>query len=276
MSESKATEAVEGDSGVFESLNQWLLSLPAERKAILQEDKWMLAEAAFAAGRAIGRQEVDHLIKYSYVALREKDDTTWGGQYFEASGCGYAHEKSLGNAYHAKSVERLHAAMVNQLCGGGGMAQAIGRYSILKIARNKVVEVVASGVVPIALQAVQWREVKPIPRDLITSIYMRMTPWLTDVARTRSSADDIGWAWGYVCAASEVLEVELPGRRSDATDVRAEITDALKKLGEAIKNSESATAGAVELGRLAAAVVLIAENAGVLLKARGFIKASAG
>lgn len=33
------------------ALNDWFLSLPPERQAILREDKWMLAEAAFAAGR---------------------------------------------------------------------------------------------------------------------------------------------------------------------------------------------------------------------------------
>ena len=49
VSEPKATEAKTETPEVFESLNQWLLSLPAERKAILREDKWMLAEAAFAA-----------------------------------------------------------------------------------------------------------------------------------------------------------------------------------------------------------------------------------
>lgn len=31
-------------------LNSWFLSLPAERQKIIREDKWMLAEAAFAAG----------------------------------------------------------------------------------------------------------------------------------------------------------------------------------------------------------------------------------
>lgn len=33
------------------ALNDWFLSLSPERQAILREDKWMLAEAAFAAGR---------------------------------------------------------------------------------------------------------------------------------------------------------------------------------------------------------------------------------
>jgi hypothetical protein len=34
------------------SFNGWFLSLPAERQAILREDRWMLAEAAFNAGLA--------------------------------------------------------------------------------------------------------------------------------------------------------------------------------------------------------------------------------
>lgn len=36
------------------SLNQWFLSLPEERQAILRDDKWMLAEAAFAEGLRLG------------------------------------------------------------------------------------------------------------------------------------------------------------------------------------------------------------------------------
>lgn len=219
MSESKATDAEKGNPEVFESVNQWFLSLPAERQAILRDDKWMLAEAAFAQGRVIGRQEADDLIKYSYVALREKDETTWGGKYFEASGCAYAHDEFLSNAYRAKSVEALHTAMIKQLCGYAGTAQAIGRYSILKIARGKVVETVASGVVPIALKAAQYREMKPFPMDLMGLMYREMNPGMLDVARNRATDEDIRWAWSLVCAASHVLEVELLDRPSATTDL---------------------------------------------------------
>lgn len=68
MSESQTTETATEAPEVLESLNQWLLPLPAERMTILQEDKWMLDEAAFAAGHAIGRQEVDHLEASGFAA----------------------------------------------------------------------------------------------------------------------------------------------------------------------------------------------------------------
>lgn len=42
---------VDGDQ-YYATLNQWLLSLPEERRKILVEDRWMLAEAALRYGRA--------------------------------------------------------------------------------------------------------------------------------------------------------------------------------------------------------------------------------
>lgn len=36
----------------YENMNEWFLSLPEGRQKVLREDKWMLANAAFAAGRA--------------------------------------------------------------------------------------------------------------------------------------------------------------------------------------------------------------------------------
>ena len=33
-------------------LNDWFLSLPEARQNVLRDDKWVLAEAAFAAGKA--------------------------------------------------------------------------------------------------------------------------------------------------------------------------------------------------------------------------------
>lgn len=270
MGESQATEVAKEAPEVFESVNQWFLSLPAERQAILRDDKWMLAEAAFAAGRAIGRQEADHLIKYSYVALRERDGSTWGGQYFEDSGCGYAHERSISNAFRAKSVEALHDAMIKRMCGYGGVAQAIGQYSILKIARNKVVEEIASGVVPIAMQAARLRAQGPFRADPVSSVFMGMNPWIANIARSSPSPEDIEWAWHYVCAASHVIGVVLPGSPSEAADLKSEMKDALEKLGETIRAGNAATAGVSEIGRLAAAVIKIAETAGVKLVGKGF------
>ena len=37
-------------------LNDWFLSLPEARQAVLRDDKWFLAEAAFAAGKAARAQ----------------------------------------------------------------------------------------------------------------------------------------------------------------------------------------------------------------------------
>lgn len=39
------------------SANPWFLALPAGRQAVLREDKWMLADAAFAAGLAEGKAQ---------------------------------------------------------------------------------------------------------------------------------------------------------------------------------------------------------------------------
>ena len=36
------------------SFNAWFISLPEGRQAILREDKWMLAQAAFDAGMNLG------------------------------------------------------------------------------------------------------------------------------------------------------------------------------------------------------------------------------
>lgn len=36
----------------MKTLNEWFLSLPEERRKVLIEDKWMLASAAFDAGKA--------------------------------------------------------------------------------------------------------------------------------------------------------------------------------------------------------------------------------
>lgn len=52
---SKASE----NPSKFSSMNDWFLALPPERQAILREDKWMLAEAAFAAGREQSVREAE-------------------------------------------------------------------------------------------------------------------------------------------------------------------------------------------------------------------------
>jgi hypothetical protein len=267
MNESKETQTVNEDSGIFESFNQWLLSLPRERTAILREDKWMLAEAAFAAGRAVGRQETDRLIEYSYIALREDDGSPWAGQYFEVSGCRYAHDKAISKAYGAKSVKALHSAMIKQLCDYGGVAQSIGCYSIFKVAKGEAVERIASDVVPIVLKNAQWKGMAP---DFASTFYADMMRSLVAVVDHRPSAEDIARAWNHVCGASHVFEVEVPTGPSKACDLKVEMKDAVKKLGAAIRDGAVATDGAVELRRIAEVVVLLADAAGVPLKARGF------
>lgn len=37
------------------TLNDWFLSLPEDRQAVLRDDKWMLARAAFCAGMKAGQ-----------------------------------------------------------------------------------------------------------------------------------------------------------------------------------------------------------------------------
>lgn len=277
MSESKATDAEKGNPEVFESVNQWFLSLPAERQAILRDDKWMLAEAAFAQGRVIGRQEADDLIKYSYVALREKDETTWGGKYFEASGCAYAHDEFLSNAYRAKSVEALHTAMVRKLCDYAGTAQAIGRYSILKIARGKIVETVASGVVPIALKAERMRrDESPLFVDPFDEAYRDISSWVWSAARPRAGRGALEFAWHSVCAASHILQVELPSEAFASPDgMLDEVEHALDQLSAAFKKKTVYRDAPTEVKRLAAVLLLSAEMAGVTLTGKGFVPAKA-
>ncbi len=43
---------------VFGSLNEWFLGLPEDHQKLIREDKWMLAEQAFSAGRAALNQQL--------------------------------------------------------------------------------------------------------------------------------------------------------------------------------------------------------------------------
>lgn len=128
------------------AMNDWFLSLPPEHQAVLREDKWRLAEAAFAAGR----EAAGPLIGYRYVARREKDGSSWSEMFFENGGCAFAHDRKIKRALHAKSLKELQGAMFNQLCSHGQALgpQAQGRYSIWKVANGRVAEVVVEGYVP--------------------------------------------------------------------------------------------------------------------------------
>lgn len=41
------------------TFNEWFCSLPEQRQAILRDDKWMLAQAAYKAGERDGRKQVE-------------------------------------------------------------------------------------------------------------------------------------------------------------------------------------------------------------------------
>lgn len=58
----------------MKTLNQWFLSLIAGRQAILVEDKWMLANAAFEAGAALKQEEmqVEINLKRERIAALEQ------------------------------------------------------------------------------------------------------------------------------------------------------------------------------------------------------------
>lgn len=42
----------------MKTLNEWFLSLVPGRQAVLVEDKWMLASAAYEAGAALKKEEM--------------------------------------------------------------------------------------------------------------------------------------------------------------------------------------------------------------------------
>jgi hypothetical protein len=58
----------------MKTLNQWFLSLVSGRQAVLVEDKWMLANAAFEAGSALKQEEmqVEIDLKQERIAALEQ------------------------------------------------------------------------------------------------------------------------------------------------------------------------------------------------------------
>jgi hypothetical protein len=64
-----------------ETMNEWFLSLPEGRQRVLHESKWMLAEAAYNAGKlslsASERQVLDRFFK---VTLHQLSTTSFEGQ----------------------------------------------------------------------------------------------------------------------------------------------------------------------------------------------------
>lgn len=45
----------------MQDFNEWFISLPEGRQAVLREEKWMLADNAFQAGLAQGQAEIESL-----------------------------------------------------------------------------------------------------------------------------------------------------------------------------------------------------------------------
>lgn len=73
MSDGQSTNQAPSSTSSFSTLNEWFLSLPEGRQDILKEDKWMLAEAAFQAGREAAeagdaRERKCLIIDYRYDA----------------------------------------------------------------------------------------------------------------------------------------------------------------------------------------------------------------
>jgi hypothetical protein len=132
------------------AFDAWFESLPEGRKAVLREDKWLLAEAAFEAGRQMAMEQVEQYISYSYVAKRDDDGSAWSGGYFTKNAGLYAHSDAISGAMKAKSVDELKNAVASKLVTGSYHSeQANGLYTIMKIARNRVVEVMEEGFAPL-------------------------------------------------------------------------------------------------------------------------------
>jgi hypothetical protein len=125
------------------NFDDWLQSLSDEQKAVFLNDETALPKAAFDAAFQLGQASIQERVNYRYVARRDPDTTTWSDTYFNG-GFGYAHETSIKKALQAKSLEKLYEAMNMQLTGYGGIKQAVGSYTIYKIARNQIVETVTT------------------------------------------------------------------------------------------------------------------------------------
>lgn len=66
-------------------VNEWFVSLPPERQAILKEDRWMLAGASFDAGRASALASSEAAVVANATAA---PDQPWGFSYRSSNGDG--------------------------------------------------------------------------------------------------------------------------------------------------------------------------------------------
>ncbi len=55
-------------------MNTWFCSLPDERKAILRDDKWMLAQAAFDAGRSYAAEQSASRVRATVIVDGERPE----------------------------------------------------------------------------------------------------------------------------------------------------------------------------------------------------------
>jgi hypothetical protein len=130
----------------------WFGSLPEGRQNILREDKWLFAEAAFEAGKQVSAYQLDKLIAFHYVAKRDVDGTNWGGNYYSGSRTDmFVHAEAMGRAFRARTPDALKEDMCQMLCDGRSWSerQAGGSYTIMKVVRNNVIEILEQDFCPL-------------------------------------------------------------------------------------------------------------------------------
>lgn len=205
------------------TLNEWFGSLPEGRQDILKEDKWMLAEAAFAAGIAIGQNTAKPL----YIAKRHGDGSHWQSQYFSLKKQVYAHSDDLEEAMQASSVEELKGAMYERFCTGINprlTGQALGFYVIIKGQQGVFEEVVEGKFVPAFAFAPGFDE--PVCR-----LFRKIIDSLPQNGKFLQEPEDVSFNiahyWALICCAYLILKSSVPGEvPTDKTYVEQDYVDA--------------------------------------------------
>lgn len=234
------------------ALNDWFLSLPPGRQAVLLQDRWMLAEAAFRAGQEIAASkaagEIAQFVEYSYVARRGDDGSAWANMFFEAGGCSFAHERGIGRAYQAATPEALEAIMVERLCDWPGSSQSSGVYEFVKVASDREVEVVRTGVVPDVIKHNERPDLETRLETLKVAVgeLVARIPKLEN-GRQHGQAE-IQRAWEWLCCAARVAGVSLPDSEGfHLDDTPADIMGALTVLSRVL--SQDGVAGGMKVAR---------------------------
>nr|WP_250808415.1 hypothetical protein [Neorhizobium tomejilense] len=103
-----------------QSLNEWFLSLPPERRAVLRGDKWMLAEAAFLAGRLSAASATEIVAEQPrHIVV----DFKYGNDPVESKVFDYATQQSEAEAFCKRVRERggaVNVAHQNEKDGAHG------------------------------------------------------------------------------------------------------------------------------------------------------------